>query len=276
MRYLGGLLIALGVIGLLLSIAGLNLGPIDWLQSQLGVLAGWAVLIGFVIFGIAFAPLGNTPLTLDIAQYFDWPAREVGKLTGWLIIPLILIIMFDVVTRKIDAARIWIAEQNIFWFNPIIFQDAQWHLHGVILLCSFGFGYLMNAHVRVDIFREMLPRRGQAKVEFWGLLIMGIPFLMIISYFALQFVGLSVSQNEQSESLTGIGNRYIVKSFLIVGFVLLLFSFIATIMRLFAAIWGPVEHRETAYATLDIFADDVVKEDFGTVTSDITSQKDNT
>ncbi|MEL6292363.1 MAG: TRAP transporter small permease subunit, partial [Pseudomonadota bacterium] len=160
--------------------------------------------------------------------------------------------------------------------NQAWLDDFQWWLYSAAVLVGIGYAVTTNSHVRVDIFREMLPRRGQAKVEFWGLLIMGIPFLMIISYFALQFVGLSVSQNEQSESLTGIGNRYIVKSFLIVGFVLLLFSFIATIMRLFAAIWGPVEHRETAYATLDIFADDVVKEDFGAVTSDIASQKDNT
>lgn len=213
---------------------------------------------------------------LSVAQIFDWPARTIGKLAGWAILPLILIIMFDVITRKIDTARIWIAEQNIYWFNPIIFQDAQWHLHGIILLCTFGFGYLMNAHVRVDIFREMLSRRGQAKVEFWGLLIMGIPFLLVISYFAIEYVMLSISQNEQSESLTGIGNRYIIKSFLILGFGLLLFSFIATILRLFVAIWGPIDDREAAYDTLDIFADDVVKEDFEVIKADIAKKKDNT
>lgn len=211
---------------------------------------------------------------LSLAQVFDWPPRQFGKLVGWLIIPLILIIMFDVVTRKIDYLRIWIAEQNIYWFNPIIFQDAQWHLHGVILLSTFGFGYLMNAHVRVDIFREMLPRRGQAKVEFWGLLIMGIPFLIVISYFAVQFVALSISQNEQSESLTGIGNRYIVKSFLIIGFLLLLSSFLATILRLFVAIWGNKEDSEAAYATLDIFAEQGIQEEIEEFKSDIADQKD--
>lgn len=210
---------------------------------------------------------------LSLANLFDWPARTFGKLAGWLIIPLILIIMFDVVTRKIDAARIWIAEQNIYWFNPIIFQDAQWHLHGIILLCSFGFGYLMNAHVRVDIFREMLPRRGQAKVEFWGLLLMGIPFLMVISYFAVQYVALSISQNEQSESLTGIGNRYIIKSFLVIGFLLLLSSFIATILRLWVALYGNAEDSELGYAALDIFAEQGIQEEIEEFKSDIEHSK---
>ena len=213
---------------------------------------------------------------LTLAQVFDWPPRQLGKLAGWLILPLIAIIMFDVITRKIDFVRIWIAEANIYWFNPIIFQDAQWHLHGIILLTTFGFGYLMNAHVRVDIFREMLPRRGQAKVEFWGLLIMGIPFLFVISYFAIQFVLLSYGQNEQSESLTGIGNRYIIKSFLIIGFVLLLFSFLATILRLIVAIWGTGEDRAAAYEVLDIFAEQGIEEEIEEFKSDIEDKRDHT
>ncbi|MEM7776911.1 MAG: TRAP transporter small permease subunit [Pseudomonadota bacterium] len=211
---------------------------------------------------------------LTLAAFFDWPPRQLGKLAGWLILPLIMIIMFDVVTRRIDSARIWIAEQNIYWFNPIIFQDAQWHLHGIILLSTFGFGYLMNAHVRVDIFREMLPRRGQAKVEFWGLLIMGIPFLFVISYFAIQFVLLSYSQNEGSESLTGIGARYIIKSFLVIGFLLLLSSFLATIFRLTVAIWGSGEEQKEAYAALDIFPAQGIEEEIEEFKSDIEDQKD--
>lgn len=214
---------------------------------------------------------------LSVAQLFDWPARSIGKLAGWLILPLILIIMFDVITRRIDTARVWIAEQNIYWFNPIIFQDAQWHLHGIILLCAFGFGYLMNAHVRVDIFREMLPRRGQAKVEFFGLLIMGIPFLIVISYFAIQFVLLSYNQNEGSESLTGIGARYIIKSFLVIGFLLLLSAFIATILRLIVALWGPDDLREEAYATLDIFAEQGIEEEIEEFKADVSDHhKDQT
>lgn len=211
---------------------------------------------------------------LTLAKIFDWPPRFFGKLVGWLIIPLILIIIFDVLTRRIDSVRIWIAEENIYWFNPIIFQDAQWHLHGILLLSTFGFGYLLNSHVRVDIFREMLPRRGQAKVEFWGLLIMGIPFLITISYFAVQFVLLSYDQNEQSESLTGIGNRYIIKSFLVIGFLLLLSAFIATILRLYVAIWGPEGDREAAYAELDIFSEQAIREEIEEFKSDIADQKD--
>ncbi len=190
---------------------------------------------------------------LKLADLFDRPARALGKLAGWVLLPLIAIIMFDVITRKIDFIRVGMAELNWYWFNPIIFQDAEWHLHGIILFLSFGFGYLMNSHVRVDIFREMLPRRKQAWVEFWGLAIMGIPFLILITYFAYTFVALSFHQGEGSESLTGIPARYIIKSFMVLGFLLLLSSFLATILRIIVVLFGTEEEKTRAEKLLHIF-----------------------
>lgn len=190
---------------------------------------------------------------LKLADLFDRPARALGKLAGWVLLPLIAIIMFDVITRKVDFIRVGMAELNWYWFNPIIFQDAEWHLHGIILFLSFGFGYLMNSHVRVDIFREMLPRRKQAWVEFWGLAIMGIPFLILITYFAYTFVALSFHQGEGSESLTGIPARYIIKSFMVLGFLLLLSSFLATILRIIVVLFGNDEDRRKAEDLLHIF-----------------------
>jgi TRAP-type mannitol/chloroaromatic compound transport system permease small subunit len=204
-------------------------------------------------------------LLLKIADIFDRPARSLGKLGGWVILPLIAIIIFDVITRKFDSVRIWMAELNLPWFNPIIFQDAEWHLHGILLLLSFGYGYLMNAHVRVDIFREMVSPRKQAWIEFWGLLLLGIPFLILITYFAWEFVALSFHQHEGSESLTGIPMRYIVKSFLIIGFFLLLLAFVATFLRIVVFLFGDEEARARAQSQLAIFPDELSGEEAGDV-----------
>ena len=189
---------------------------------------------------------------LSLCDWLDRPVRFLGKAGAWLILPLIVVIMFDVITRRIDAVRIWMANADLAWFNPIIFQDAEWHLHGVLLLLALGFGYLRNAHVRVDVFREMMPVRRQLKVELGGLIILGIPFLIVISYFGFRFVALSFSQGEGSESLTGIPARYIVKSFQLIGFALLLISFVSTALRIFVARWGREEVRAEALASLSI------------------------
>ena len=192
---------------------------------------------------------------LQLAERFDRPTRFLGKMAGWVMLPLIAVIMFDVITRKIDFIRIGMAELNLRWLNPIIFQDLEWHLHGVILFLSFGFGYLMNAHVRVDIFREMLSHRKQAWIEFWGLFLFSVPYLTLITYFAYRFVLISYTQGEGSESLTGIGMRYIIKSFMLIGFILLWASFIATLLRLIAYLFGNATVQHAAESKLAIFAE---------------------
>ena len=192
---------------------------------------------------------------IKIADLFDRPARAVGKIGSWFILPLIGIIMFDVITRKIDFFRIMLAEANISWFNPNIFQDSEWHLHAILLFTSFGFGYLMNSHVRVDIFREQLPHRKQAWVELIGLTLMGIPYLLIITYFSYKFVALSFHQGEGSESLTGISMRYIIKSVMVLGFLSLLASLIATWLRLVAFIFGNEKAHQQAKEVITVFAD---------------------
>lgn len=189
---------------------------------------------------------------LSLCDWLDKPVRVLGKAGAWLIIPLIIVIMFDVITRRIDVVRIWMANADLAWFNPIIFQDAEWHLHGILLLLALGFGYLRNAHVRVDVFREMMPVSRQLKVELMGLLTLGIPFLIVISYFGFRFVALSYGQGEGSESLTGIPARYIVKAFLLIGFALLLMSFISTALRIVLALWAREDTRIRALASLSI------------------------
>lgn len=195
---------------------------------------------------------------LKLADIFDRIVCFLGKLAGWVVLPLIAIIMFDVITRKIDFLRIGMSQLSWYWLiEPIKLQDMEWHLHAVILLLSFGYAYMMNAHVRVDIFREGLSQRGQAWVEFWGLLLMGIPYLVLVTYFSWIFVGLSISQNEGSESLTGIPMRYIIKSFTIVGFTVMLMAVIATFIRVCAVLFASPQSREAALEDLNIFTDEV-------------------
>lgn len=194
---------------------------------------------------------------LKLAKTLDTIARKAGMTAGWLIVPLILIILFDVLTRKLDYTRLMFAEWGVtsgFSISTIL-QDLQWHLHAVLLLLSFGLGYLMNAHVRVDIFREMLSRRKQAWLELFGLVVLGLPFLCIMIYYSsLQFWD-SFTHLEGSESMTGIPHRYIVKSFMVIGFAVVLAAVVATILRLWKFLSKDQAVSEEALSSLAIFSD---------------------
>lgn len=195
---------------------------------------------------------------LEISRFFDRIARSIGKLVGWLMIPLIIVIMFDVITRKLDITRLYFSDMTMEYGFSVstIVQDMEWHLHAAILLLSFGFGYLANAHVRVDVFRELLPRRQQAWLELLGIVFLAIPFLTLLIVYGYDLFAISWQQNEHSESMTGLNWRWFIKFFVPVGFVLALLAVLATLGRIVAYLYGSEFDAEDALEVLEIFADD--------------------
>lgn len=195
---------------------------------------------------------------LDISAALDVVARAAGKAVGWLMLPLIAVIMFDVTTRKIGVTQNFFADFTIDYGYSIstIMQDLQWHLHAAMLLLSFGFGYLTNAHVRVDVFRELLSRRKQGWLELVGLLVLGLPFLILMMVYGWELFHVSWIQNEHSESVTGLNWRWFIKFFMPVGFALTLLAVIATLGRLVVYLFGSEFDEKAAIEALEIFADD--------------------
>ena len=43
---------------------------------------------------------------LNVSSVLDRIARSIGKWIGWIMLPLIMVIMFDVLTRKLDVTRL--------------------------------------------------------------------------------------------------------------------------------------------------------------------------
>lgn len=195
---------------------------------------------------------------LSVAGLLDRIARSIGKTVGWIMIPLILVIIFDVITRKLDFTRLLFAGYTATSGVSVstILQDLQWHFHAVLLMMSFGFAYLANAHVRVDVFRELLPRRPQAWIEVFGLIVFGFPFLVLMIWYSFQMTELSYHQGEGSESMTGIGQRWFIKSFLLWGFIVTMMAVLATLFRLIAYLFGSPDAQEEALEGLEIFADE--------------------
>lgn len=196
---------------------------------------------------------------LGISAVFDRISRWTGKACGWLILPLVFVIMFDVVTRKLDYTRLWFSDFTVAYGYSIstILQDLQWHFHAAIMMLSFGFGYLANAHVRVDVFRELLPRRTQGKMEFWLLTFLAIPALVMLIIYGFTLFQLSWNQNEGSDSMTGLDWRWFIKFFVPLGFVICLLAVLATWGRLMVYIWGSEAQGKQATDALEIFADDM-------------------
>ncbi len=167
-----------------------------------------------------------------IQEFLARIVTGVGKISAWLSIPLMVVIIFDVVTRRFLV------------LGSTKLQEAEWHLHAVLFLLCIGFTYIEDAHVRIDLLRERLSTRARDWVELIGCIIFVIPYCLIVTYFAEDFVERSWAVGEASDSATGLPYRWAIKAGLPIGLFVLLLSGITVLLRKIIELFGPADLRE--------------------------------
>ena len=151
-------------------------------------------------------------ILLKISKFLEIIVTFFGKIGSWLSIPLIFIIIFDIVTRR------------FLILGSTKLQEMEWHLHTALFLLVLGYAYLKNAHVRIEIVRDKYSTFTKIIFETIGIFIFLIPYTCLVIYYGIDFVNRSFNMNEVSSALTGLSHRWIIKSFIPLGMILLLLA----------------------------------------------------
>ena len=146
---------------------------------------------------------------LYLSHSLEAIVKFFGKIGAWLSIPLIFIIIFDIITRR------------FFILGSTKIQEMEWHLHTAIFLLGLGFAYVKNSHVRIEIIREKYSPTLKSIFEIIGILFFLVPYTFMVVYYGFDFVSRSYNLNEVSSALTGLSHRWIIKSFIPLGMLLL-------------------------------------------------------
>ncbi len=170
--------------------------------------------------------------------------ETIGRLACWLILPMILVTVWDVVSRKSPALREWGLMLSGGLTNSTILQELEWHLHTALFALCLGWAYVKNTHVRVDLILERLAPRSRAWIEFLGCLVFMLPYTALVIWFAVDFTWTSWANTEASVSLIGIPHRWVIKSVLLVGLVLAFLAGLAILLRLLAYLFGRRERLD--------------------------------
>jgi TRAP-type mannitol/chloroaromatic compound transport system permease small subunit len=151
--------------------------------------------------------------------------------------------MWDVVARKLVWIQIFMVANFGSFFESTLMQEMEWHLHTVVFCMVLGYGYTHNRHVRVDFLRENFNFQSKAKVEFYGNILFMLPFTLICVYFSWIYMIDSYQIGEVSASLVGLSNRWIIKTFLPIGYFFLFLGGMSVMIQLIAVIWGDNKKR---------------------------------
>ncbi|MCF6268743.1 MAG: TRAP transporter small permease subunit [Melioribacteraceae bacterium] len=143
-------------------------------------------------------------------EFIDKTNATIGKYTSWLTTALVLVVVFDVVTRY------------VFNESSVAIQELEWHLFAILFLMGAAFTLQNDNHVRVDLFYSKFGVKQKAWLNIAGTIVFLIPFTLLIIYASHNYVLNSFALNESSPDPGGLPARYILKAFIPISFTLLL------------------------------------------------------
>ena len=168
---------------------------------------------------------------LKLSAAIDRLLAGVAKIGAWAGLALVLVVMYDVISRYFGVPK-------PFGLNSTQIQESEYWLHTVLFSLVIGYAYTKQTHVRIDLVRERLRVRTRLLIEFLGCTFLLIPFTVVALYYQFLYARASFLEGEASKSVIGLTNIWILKSFLVAMFILLLLAAISQLIKSLAGYLG--------------------------------------
>ena len=147
-----------------------------------------------------------------------------GRTVAWLVVLLVVLTFYDVIMRY------------LFNNGSVALQELEWHLFAIILLLGAGYTLKHREHVRVDLIyaSKRLSDRHRDIIDLCGNLLFLIPFCVLIVANSIPFIETAYLAAEHSPDPGGLPYRWILKSMIPLGFILLALQALADSLELLA------------------------------------------
>ena len=149
----------------------------------------------------------------------DAIAHWSGRTCSWLSLALVLTVVITVALRY------------GFDIGSIALQEFAMYLHGALFMLGLSYTLSCDEHVRVDIFYQRFSPANQARVDFFGTLLLLLPMCSLILFTSWPYVFASWSRLEGSADPGGLPAVFILKTLLLIAPVLLLLQGAAEAIR---------------------------------------------
>ena len=160
-----------------------------------------------------------------LTRWLDW----INLVLGWFLgggALLLVVVQFYLVLAS-----------HTFSEGSIALQDSRFYINGFMVLGAAGYTWLMNDHVRVDLFYRGASARHRALIDLLGTLVLMAPVLFLVWWSATPYVVKSWAQREGSIESGALDIVYVLKSSL------LLFALTLTLQ----AVSGAIKAWTTAF-----------------------------
>lgn len=151
----------------------------------------------------------------------------LGNLCSLLMLLMIANVFYDVVMR--------------YFFNDVSIgmQELEWHLFAAMFMFGIAYTLKEDAHVRVDIFYDVMSARKKAIINIAGSLLFALPMTLLILYYGYDYTYEAYSIGEGSGDPGGLPHRWIVRSVIPLSSFFLVLSIIHVVLSNIQILSGP-------------------------------------
>ena len=156
--------------------------------------------------------------------------EKIGYLTSFLVIPLVLVVVFEVVMRYLfNAPTVWVFEATTL-------------IYGTHFMLGVAYTHKHNGHVAIDVFEARIPERPRRIMRLVVNLVLFVPTIGLLSVWSVIYA-VDSWQNWERASTSWAPPFYPFKTLMAIGFILLLLQGIAKGIGDFRSLTGNVQQE---------------------------------
>ena len=168
----------------------------------------------------------------DFSENAPWICRKtdafinrIGRSFSWLNVVLIGTIVIQVILRY------------VFGKGMVMLEELQWYLYGIMIMIALSYGIVTDSHVRLSVFSQNFSQRRKDIIDAIGITVLLLPLILIILSHSVDFLADSWRVNERSDAPMGLCCRWLLKSFIPIGMILLMLSALSRLIRIISKLW---------------------------------------
>ena len=165
--------------------------------------------------------------SLSLSRLIDRATELIGRSVAWCILAAILVSAINAIIRKLlnESSNAWL--------------ELQWYLFGAAFLLAAAHTLRQNEHIRIDIVYGAFSRRTQHWIDLFGHAVFLMPFVLLMVWLLVPYVGAAFRSGEVSSSAGGLP-IWPARAMLLGGFVLLAFQGLSEIIKKIAVMRGAI------------------------------------
>ncbi|MEO8485910.1 MAG: TRAP transporter small permease subunit [Betaproteobacteria bacterium] len=162
-----------------------------------------------------------------LANAIDALTRFVGKAIAWLILPMVMSLVWEVVARYFfNAPTVWAYDMTFMLYGTFFMIGSAWTLQ-------------KGGHIRTDVYYAKWSPRTQARVDLACYAVLFFPAMAVFAWLGSEYFWKSFGQNERIVTSPWLPIVWPFKFMMPATAVLLLLQGVAECIRIFGRAFGP-------------------------------------